>query len=168
MCKRQDIRRSDSIVTSGKGSSAAVGCDIDRSDLPPLVVRNAPMFVILQIIFNDYFRKPKICCTQTRTVIAPLGDLLRLHDFAVSRGLRWRSQPKTVGSSGCYGLRWYRSIRDTFHRSYSMRILGLSVSWPLPPCETEGDTFWGHHYAVLGRAITTEDDRACDHITRVG
>lgn len=54
MCKRQDVRRSDSIVTSGKGSSAAVGCDIDRSDLPPLVVRNAPMFVILQVIFNQY------------------------------------------------------------------------------------------------------------------
>ena len=37
-----------------------------------------------------------------------------------------------------------------------------------PPCEAEGDTFWGHHYAILRGAITTEDDRACDHITRVG
>ena len=37
-----------------------------------------------------------------------------------------------------------------------------------PPCEAEGDTFWGHHYAVLGRAITTENDRACGHITKVG
>ena len=71
MSQSQDICRANRIVTSGKGSSAAVGCDIDGSDLPPLVVRNAPMFVILQVIFNDYFRKPKICCTQTRTVIAP-------------------------------------------------------------------------------------------------
>ena len=37
-----------------------------------------------------------------------------------------------------------------------------------PPCEAEGDTFWGHHYAILGGTITTEDDRTCNHITRVG
>lgn len=157
MCKRQDIRRSDSIVTSGKGSSAAVGCDIDRSDLPPLVVRNAPMFVILQIIFNDYFRKPKICCTQTRTVIAPLGDRLRLHDFAVSRELRWRSQPRTAGSSGCYGLRWYRSIRDTFQRSYSIRILGLSVSWPLPPLRGRGRYLLGTPLCRFGKGYNDRE-----------
>ena len=37
-----------------------------------------------------------------------------------------------------------------------------------PPCEAEGDALWGHYYAVLGRAVTTEDDRTCNHITRVG
>ena len=76
MSQSQDICRANRIIASGQGSSTAVGCNIDRSDLPPpLVVRNAPMFVILQIIFNDYFRKPKICCTQTRTVIAPPSEI---------------------------------------------------------------------------------------------
>lgn len=54
MCKRQDVSRSYSLVTSGKGGSASVYRDVDRLDLPPLIGLGTHTLVILKFIFNEH------------------------------------------------------------------------------------------------------------------
>lgn len=47
------ISRPNSIVTSGESGSGAIGTNIDRTDLPPLICFETPTTVCLNIILNQ-------------------------------------------------------------------------------------------------------------------
>ena len=63
MTETDDVGIVHCAITCSDGSSTAIKRDIDRTDLPPLVTRNAPIFVILNIIFYHQFWKSEICCS---------------------------------------------------------------------------------------------------------
>ncbi len=71
MTEADDVGIVHRAIAGRDGSGTAVECDIDGSDLPPLVARGAAVFVTLNIILNNQFRKAEVSCSNTRYVITP-------------------------------------------------------------------------------------------------